>query len=129
MKKGNYRAVALTLALLLALGGCKSPGPAKEGPGMRIDFENGQAIRNGTEQRLYQVERGQTGELLIQVHTGSGSLSISVFPTENPNHFYYRGREIPTSEFSVILPDAGEYTVWIEAEDFEGSYEFSWSTR
>ena len=113
MKKGNYRAVALTLALLLALGGCKSPG---------------QAIRNGTEQRLCQVERGQTGELLIQVHTGSGSLSISVFPTENPNHFYYRGREIPTSEFSVILPDAGEYTVWIEAEDFEGSYEFSWST-
>ena len=119
----------LLLILLFGCPGCTgstaAPNPAL--PEMRIDLENGKTVYNGLEQRFYQVEPGQSGLLTISVQAQEGSLSIYVFPTGEPNHYLYRGRDIPSSTFTVGLPDAGEYTVWVEADHFSGSYELVWS--
>lgn len=121
----------IVLALGLLLTGCGKSGSAPDTaePEMNISFENGRMFCDGTEQRFYSVGKNQTGELKISVGTESGSLSISVFPTDDPDHFCYRGVDIPTSDFSVMLPDSGEYEVWIEAKRFAGSYGFEWITR
>lgn len=118
------------LSLVISLAGCEKPasGPAGAGPGMHTSLKNGQTFYSGTEQRFYTLEKGQTGALKISVQAESGNLSISVFPTADPDHFCYRGREIPTSDFSVTLSDAGDYTVWIETDRFAGSYKFDWTT-
>ena len=119
----------LVLMLTAALAGCgKSVSSAgAEAPDMHIDFENGQPIRTGTEQQFYRVEQGQSGELQISVHTESGSLQITVAPTDAPDRFCYRGMDLPTSDFSVILSEPGEYQVWIEADHFMGNYAFQWT--
>ena len=122
--------MALLLSVVFLLCGCvASTSPVKpEEPEMHTALRDGQTVYNGTERRFYQVEAGKTGELRIAVRAESGSLNISLFPTEEPERFCYRGRDIPTSAFSVTLQEPGEYTVWIEAEDFAGSYTFEWFT-
>ena len=126
MKRAGF---ILLLILLFGCTGCKestaAPNPAL--PEMRIDLENGKSVYNGLEQRFYQVEPGQSGLLTISVQAQEGSLSIYVFPTGEPNHYHYRGRDIPSSAFTVELPDTGEYTVRVEADHFSGSYELVWS--
>lgn len=126
MNRIGLRLLVLLLICVLTACGTSGPGPAAA-PEMRVSLENGQTVYNGTEQDFYTVKQGQTGELRISVRTESGSLGISVFPSTDPEHFCYRGTEIPTSDFSVTLPEAGDYTVWIEAEHFAGSYEFGWT--
>ena len=95
---------------------------------MTIRFENGQPVRTGTELQSYHLEEGRTGELEISVETESGSVDISVFPTNAPDRFCYRGTALPTSVFTVTLAEAGEYTVQIQADRFVGSYGFAWKT-
>ncbi|MGN0298285.1 MAG: hypothetical protein ACI4C1_03725 [Lachnospiraceae bacterium] len=118
----------IVLSLLFVLTGCRKPVFVSNTtePEMQISLENGKKVYNGTEQGFCQVERGQTGELQISVHAESGSLNIYVFPIDDPEHFYYRGRDIPTSDFLVRLSEIGEYKVWVEADRFVGSYEFEW---
>ena len=70
-----------------------------------------------------------TGSLkqMMSVHTESGSLQITVAPTDAPDRFCYRGMDLPTSDFSVILSEPGEYQVWIAADHFMGNYAFQWT--
>lgn len=120
--------IAVTASVFTACG--KSTAERNtEKPQMNIDFENGQTVRKGTEQRFYQVEEGQKGELKISVDKKSGRLNISVFPVENPDKLYYCGKDIPTSDFTVELSDSGEYKVSIEADAFVGDYGFEWSIQ
>ena len=93
---------------------------------MTIRFENGQPVRTGTELQSYHLEVGHTGELEISVEAESGSVDISVFPTNAPDRFCYRGTALPTSVFTVTLAEAGEYTVQIQADRFIGSYGFAY---
>lgn len=122
----------LLLAAALLASGCsrRSDAPSdteESGFRMEVFVEEGRTVREGKEARSYQVEKGKTGRLQITVEREGGSLNIAVFSPENPEHFYYRGMDIPSSEFSVILSEAGEYKVWIEAEHFIGCYELNWS--
>ena len=129
MDKNNRKTLkvlfsAVVIALLIILGGCESLDSRTdyENPCMNIDFKNGQTIYDGTEQWVYQVEEGQTGELEIRVSRVSGSISICVFRTDEPAQYSYRGTNMPTSDFVVALTEPGEYKVWVEAETFAGSY-------
>ena len=111
--------------MLFALSGC---GKAEK-PVMNIAIKDGTQIYNGTEQRLYQVEEGTTGELRIKVNRESGTLDISVVSSDGSEQSFYRGKDIPTSDFTVNLIAPGEYKVLIEAKDFAGDYSFLWGTR
>ena len=77
----------------------------------------------------YQVEEGATGELRIKVNRESGTLDISVVSSDGTEQSFYRGKDIPTSDFTVNLTAPGEYKVLIEAKDFAGDYSFLWGTR
>ena len=117
--------VCIFALMLFALSGC---GKAEK-PVMNIAIKDGTQIYNGTEQRLYQVEEGATGELRIKVNRESGTLDISVVSSDGSEQSFYRGKDIPTSDFTVNLTAPGEYKVLIEAKDFAGDYSFLWGTR
>lgn len=125
-KPGKFAVCILIVALLAMFTGCGS-GQDAEQPSMNISFENGQTVYTGTEQRFYQLEDGQVGNLAISVTRESGSLNISVFPTAAPQQYCYRGTDIPTSDFTVTLSESGEYKVRIEADHFAGSYGLEWT--
>lgn len=127
--KAKILAVCMVIAALTGLiTGCGLK-KADETPCMNIDFVNGQTVHSGTEQRFYQVKEGNVGELKITVTRESGSLNISVYPVNDTQNYCYRGTDIPTSDFTVTLSEPGEYTVFIEAEKFVGSYGFDWTEK
>lgn len=128
MKKAKNKrifAVCIFAVILFALSGCGK----EENPVMDISIKDGRQIYNGTEQRFYQVEEGTAGELRIKVNRESGTLDISVVSSDNSQQSFYRGKDIPTSDFTVDLTAPGEYKVLIEAKDFAGDYSFVWGTR
>lgn len=128
MKKAKNKrifAVCIFAVILFALSGCGK----EENPVMDISIKDGRQIYNGTEQRFYQVEEGTAGELRIKVDRESGTLDISVVSSDNSQKSFYRGKDIPTSDFTVDLTAPGEYKVLIEAKDFAGDYSFVWGTR
>lgn len=84
------------------------------------------AVRNGTEQRSFSVKEGQSCEILVTVERESGALSVSIL-NEQSGEKIYSGSDIPTSRFSVIADEAGDYTIEIEVESFIGSYELEYS--
>lgn len=128
MKKAKNKrifAVCIFAVILFALSGCGK----EENPVMDISIKDGRQIYNGTEQRFYQVEEGTAGELRIKVNRESGTFDISVVSSDNSQQSFYRGKDIPTSDFTVDLTAPGEYKVLIEAKDFTGSYDFVWRSR
>ncbi|MGN0542896.1 MAG: hypothetical protein ACI4JG_05520 [Acutalibacteraceae bacterium] len=128
MKKAKNKrifAVCIFAVILFVLSGCGK----SENPVMNIAIKDGRQIYNGTEQRFYQVEEGTAGELRIKVDRESGTLDISVVSSDNSQQSFYRGKDIPTSDFTVDLTAPGEYKVLIEAKDFAGDYSFVWGTR
>ena len=125
---GKFALCILIVVLLAILAGCDS-GQDAEQPCMNINAENGHTVYNGTEQRFYRLEEGQSGKLAVSVTRESGSLSISVFPSASPEQRCYRGTDIPTADFMVTLSEPGEYKVWIEADSFAGSYGFEWTVQ
>ena len=128
MKVKMFVVCILIAALAALITGCGSAQNA-ETPSMNIDFVNGQTVYSGTEQRFYQVKEGNAGELKITVTRESGNLNISVCPVNDPQHYCYRGTDIPSSDFTVTLPEPGEYKVFVEADKFAGSYIFDWTEK
>ena len=119
-------ACALFAGLLAVFSGCGLTQKAEE-PCMNLEMEDGQVVRTGTEQRFYQVEDGQAGELTVSIERESGSLNIFVFQEGEERRYFYRGTDLPTAGFTVTLSEPGEYKVWVEAARFAGTYELGWN--
>ncbi len=110
----------LVLAAALVLAACGG-GTV---PQMEIKVRDGVTTYNGTEQLIFRAPEGEKRELHIAVSRRSGSLSVSVWQTES-REYAYRGTDLPTSDFFVLLPEPGEYCVEICADGFQGSYAVS----
>ena len=54
----------------------------------------------------------------------NGSLEVTILDAEENALFY--GRIEEDWSFNTFLPDYGTYSIQIAAEEFKGSYEFSW---
>lgn len=99
-----------------------------EKPEMNVDIKDGQKIYNGTEQRFYQVDEGTEGEIVITVNRNSGTINITVVYLNSSEEVCYQGTDIPTSDFTVNLTSPGEYKVLTQADNFNGSYTYTWRT-
>ena len=83
-------------------------------------------VSDGSEQMYFSVGEGKSCEVLVTVERESGALSMSILK-EQSGEKIYSGKDIPTSRFSVIADEAGDYIIKIEAESFIGSYKFEYS--
>lgn len=130
MKNSRICTVAaiIAVALMLTLCGCGGR-QAVNAPQMRIDIVNGQKIYTGTEKRTYRVEENSQGDLKISITRDSGKIDVLIYPTDDEANYCYKGTDITSSDFSVKLPNSGEYTVLIEADGFCGEYAVDFCTQ
>lgn len=88
---------------------------------MTVNIKDGETEKNGWEHYSYQVEDGKTGSVKITIIEGEGSVDVKIFSVGNEDSPVYTGKELPPSEFEVVLSEAGDYEVWIENHYFTGS--------
>ena len=93
---------------------------------MNITYGEDGIIRNGTEYYTYQVEDGYSGVVSVCIAKKAGRIDIDIYPTDCKDNTNYKGRDLDSTAFSVILSEAGEYKVRISAKKFVGEYEISW---
>ncbi|MGN0628433.1 MAG: hypothetical protein ACI4IW_02265 [Oscillospiraceae bacterium] len=119
----------LLLAVLIASGALFSS--CSKNPEMYVKLVNLSdgstvTVSDGSEQMYFSVGEGESCEVLVTVERESGALSLSILK-ERSGEKIYSGKDIPTSRFSVIADEAGDYIIKIEAESFIGSYELEYS--
>ena len=93
---------------------------------MNITYGEDGIIRNGTEYYTYQVEDGYSGVVSVCIAKKAGRIDIDIYPTDCKEHTNYKGRDLDSATFSVVLSEANEYKVRITVKDFVGEYEISW---
>ena len=93
---------------------------------MNITYGEDGIIRNGTEYYTYQVENGSIGVVSVCIAKKAGKIDIDIYPTDCKDNTNYKGRDLDSTAFSVVLSEAGEYKVRITVKDFVGDYEISW---
>ena len=93
---------------------------------MNITYGEDGIIRNGTEYYTYQVENGSIGVVSVCIAKKAGRIDIDIYPTDCKDDTNYKGRDLDSTAFSVVLSEAGEYKVRISAKKFVGDYEISW---
>ena len=93
---------------------------------MNITYGEDGIIRNGTEYYTYQVENGSIGVVSVCIAKKAGRIDIDIYPTDCKDDTNYKGRDLDSTAFSVVLSETGEYKVRISAEKFVGDYEISW---
>lgn len=117
-------AVCVLCAAAMLLAGCRYQ---ERHPKMEVNVVDDKVVYDGTEQYFYEVETGTVGTLKVKVLKYDGELALKVFATEDRSQVAYKGNDIPTSDFEVILSEPGKYKVWVEAKKFKGSYGFDFS--
>ena len=93
---------------------------------MNLTYGEDGIIRNGTEYYTYQVEDGYSGVVSVCIAKKAGRIDIDIYPTDCKEHTNYKGRDLDSATFSVVLSEANEYKVRITVKDFVGEYEISW---
>lgn len=124
MKK-RFLFPACMACLLLLLTGC-SVGKQDGGGEMTIDLREDGMVHNGTAYERYLLEAGQRGVVSLRIARKSGRLDMEIYPADRRDAPLYRGRELDSAEFEVIVTEPGAYRVCITAEDFVGDYGIGW---
>lgn len=96
---------------------------------MKITFGEDGMIRNGTEYFTYQVENGSIGIVSVCIAKKAGRIDMEIYPTDCKDNTNYKGRDLDSATFSVVLSETNEYKVRITVKDFVGEYEISWKTE
>lgn len=131
----SYAKVAVILFLVfsaVSFAACaigENGDVSDERENMNITVGEDGIIRNGTEYYTYRVETGYKGVVSVGISKKSGRIDLDIYPTERKEDTEYKGRDLDSAAFSVILSDAGEYKVRVTAKDFVGEYEISWKTE
>lgn len=81
---------------------------------------------NGYKAKSLKLNEGETCEVTVDIVSDEGSLGLSI--TDQDGVSYYEGTDLPTSNFSVSLDKAGDYTIRVDAQKHSGSYDISWET-
>lgn len=123
--KINYaKMISISLCVLAAISftACTKSKKDDTKEIMNIDLGEEGMTRNGTEHYTYQVEEGQKGIISIDISRESGQLDIDVYRVDSKEDPDYRGRNLDSASFDVIVEKPGEYEVYFTAADFVGDY-------
>lgn len=123
--------VLIIAGVLLSLAGCgeiRNDSAGEQG-GMKVDLTEKGMVRNGTEYRTFQVEKGERGIVSVRISRQSGALDLDIYPTDDPKEPECTGRSLDSASFSVILEEQGEYKVRVTVKDYLGDYEIDWKSE
>ncbi len=79
---------------------------------------------SGNRSTRIHVDEGKPVEVKVDIVTSAGKINLSIIDGEKKP--VYEGTDIPTSDFTVKLDKAGDYTVTLTGKDHKGKYKISW---
>jgi len=79
---------------------------------------------SGNKNKNITVKEGDTCVVSVDIKTEEGK--IDLFIKDDNGNIAYEGHNIPTSNFTVKLSEAGKYKISIEAKNHKGSYTSKW---
>lgn len=124
MKKLIY---PLMLILFLGLAGCTKNFTFEIGAVEYSDF-NSMSMSykkfDGVKDKHIIVEEGKPLEIRVSFETKDGMLDAYIFNEDL--EYFYEGKDVETSSFTVTLTEPGDYTIKVDADMHEGSYSFYW---
>ena len=56
----------------------------------------------------------------VNIIKSSGVIDIDVYQNENKNNYLYKGRDIPSSSFQIVISKIGKYQLRVNANEFIG---------
>ena len=119
MKPFYYGALA-ALALTLFLSGCSAPTFNGSRTGNDSQFLMEYTVLNTTDGQTLSLEAGDT--LDVAVVSASGTVSVKIQKEgELP---LYDQEDVPTGQFSLEIPEDGEYNITVTGERARGSVSF-----
>lgn len=121
--------VLFVLLITTALIGCSAQ--KDENPKMNIDYGKrddgtGFTVYNGEAQEFFGVADGKENAVDVTVKKESGSLRITIHKENDPDSIVYDGHDFPNESFTVTVKEPGRYRILVHAEEFVGSYKFSY---
>lgn len=75
--------------------------------------------------KSYTLRVKQPGAMVLDIESESGTLNVCV--TDSDKNVIYEANNIATGSYIIELPESGNYTVKMMAEDHRGSYAADWS--
>lgn len=114
------------LLTVCAFCGCTPKDSEPQSASMNVDVitsADGKTytVKNGSEKGHFSVKDGKPCQVEITVNKQSGTLHIRIERDEDRKSIY-QGKDLPSSQFTVIAEEDGDYTVTVEAKNFVGEY-------
>ena len=116
-----YRGALAALTLTLFLSGCSAPtfnGSRRTGNDSQFLMEY--TVLNTTDGQTLSLEAGDA--LDVAVVSASGAVSVNIQREGAPP--LYAREDVPTGQFSLEIPEDGEYNITVTGEQARGSVSF-----
>ena len=115
-----YRSALAALTLTLFLSGCSAPTFNGSRTGNDSQFLMEYTVLNTTDGQTLSLEAGDTMD--VAVVSASGTVSVKIQKEgELP---LYDQEDVPTGQFSLEIPEDGEYNITVTGEQARGSVSF-----
>ena len=115
-----YRGALAALTLTLFLSGCSAPTFNGSRTGNDSQFLMEYTVLNTTDGQTLSLEAGDV--LDVAVVSTSGTVSVSIQKDGEPP--LYAQENVPTGQFSLDIPEDGEYNITVTGEEARGSVSF-----
>ena len=115
-----YRGALAALTLTLFLSGCSAPTFNGSRTGNYSQFLMEYTVLNTTDWQALSLEAGDT--LDVAVVSASGAVSVNIQREGAPP--LYAREDVPTGQFSLEIPEDGEYNITVTGEQARGSVSF-----
>ena len=115
-----YRGALAALTLTLFLSGCSAPTFNGSRTGNDSQFLMEYTVLNTTDGQTLSMEAGDT--LDVAVVSASGAVSVNIQREGAPP--LYAREDVPTGQFSLEIPEDGEYNITVTGEQARGSVSF-----
>ena len=73
------------------------------------------------------VDEGEVCEVYVDIKTDDGKIDLLI--KDESGNIAFEGHDIPTSDFTVYLKEAGKYKIKVEAKNHKGSYLIKWDVN
>ena len=126
-KRFLYLLITLSLPLLTGCTKDDKNSSSKEETSMVVNVGKDGTIKSGVEYFTYQLDEGYKGIISINIHKKSGKIDLDIYPTNSKEEYKYKGRDLDSASFDVIVDEPGEYKIKITLNQFIGDYLVKWS--
>ena len=123
----SFLLITISLPLMFGCTEDNKNSSSKEETSMVVNVGKDGIIKSGVEYFTYQLDEGYKGIISINIRKKSGKIDLDIYPTNSKEEYKYKGRDLDSASFKVIIYEPGEYKIKITLNQFIGDYLVKWS--